>query len=1458
MLDPSQCSVELENVFGPIVASPCLHGFDFTLLFEETILTLLPLGLVSLAAAVRIWKLHNALGKINRSRSYAAKELSWLLYISFHVVLLVLWGRPNTPKTAATLSTEIATISTSLALLYLSHLEHLRSIRPSTTLNVFLFFTLLFDLTRLRTVYFMSNTRSVTTLLAISWMIKSITLLLEATEKRPLLKKAYENSPIESTSGVINRATFWWLNHILWLGSKSQLTVESLPALDSDISAASDSTVLAEKWRNANHYSPNALLWTVMSHHKWAFLQGVLPRLLHTGFCFGQPFLVERVLNFMNEPEHVNSTNYARGLVAAYAIVYIGIAVCGLSSIKRHLLTDTQISGAAYQHQTDRIIAMVRGSLVTLIFEKTLRMSTSVVADSGAITLMSTDIERISSCLREIHEVYSGLIEIVVALWLLARLLNVAVIASTIFVICKFYCLVFENLDADILRTVCLIAGVPLAVSCGEAQGVWLEAVEERVAVTSRVLGVMKSVKMTGLTETISNSLRDLRSAEINSSFRFRLYEALGITLSFASSTLAPVFGFGAYILIARANDSATLTNSLAFSALTLFSLLDIPMGSIVNASEDSLAVANCFQRIQKHLLEKERLDYRMSHGTQLPPSETQATVGSLVEIEDSIEQQINEPCTIMRNVSASWSVDTESVLKDLNLDIPSFQTTMIVGPVGSGKSSFLRVLLGEIPECSGTISTNFTHAAYCNQSLWINFGTIQENIVGSSSWNQARYNRVVKFCALKPDFQQLPAGDQTKVGVHGSRLSGGQQMRVALARALYSKEHVLILDDALTGLDRETEKIILENVFAPHGTLKESRRTVIMATNSANHLLYADNIIALDASGRVIEQGRYHDLMKAGGYVSTIAGTSKVTSTARAPDMTLDPETLQGLNIEEDQQEDSGRRTGDLTVYTFYFQNIGWSLLFIFVACCVMFILGLSFPQIWLQWWTRANEQHPNQHVWYWLSIYAALGVLSLFTAFLGSWVIIMIIQPKASQKFHEILLGTTMSATTSFLTSTDAGTTTNRFSQDLELIDGELPCALELTINAALSCVIEGFLVFFGSSYITAAAIPFCVLAVYYVARFYVQTSRQMRLLDIEKKAPLFSQFLETLGGLSSIRAYGWEPDYQLRNRIALDASQRPFYMLYCIQRWITLVLDLLVAAIAVIVISVALSLRGTASMNLLGIALFNIVNFSWTLQSLVKNWIELETSIGAVSRIRSYEQQTATEDLASETHVVAESWPQKGCVEIYNLSASYDGKSSLVSAILRILEPSSGSIFIDKTDISKISRANVRSKINTIPQQPFFLRGSIRLNANPEEDSTDDLIIESLKVVKLWSHIESKGGLDADWSDDLLSHGQQQLFCLARAMCKSSNLLIMDEATSSVDSETETLMQSVIREQFNGRTIIAIVHKLHTILDFDKIAVMENGRIVEYDSPAALLSREGSAFKALYETFHHSAEI
>lgn len=225
------------------------------------------------------------------------------------------------------------------------------------------------------------------------------------------------------------------------------------------------------------------------------------------------------------------------------------------------------------------------------------------------------------------------------------------------------------------------------------------------------------------------------------------------------------------------------------------------------------------------------------------------------------------------------------------------------------------------------------------------------------------------------------------------------------------------------------------------------------------------------------------------------------------------------------------------------------------------------------------------------------------------------------------------------------------------MELIDEDLPSAFELTTDKAISCVLEGFLVFAGSSYLTMIVVPFCVVVIYYVAKFYVRTSRQVRLLEIETKAPLFSQFIEALSDLPSIRAYGWTNHYKHRNQLALGASQRSNYTLKCIQRWLHLVLDLIVAAIAVIVISVATSLRGDSTFGLLGIALFNIVNFSATLQMLVTECISVETSIGAVSRIRSYVNYAKTEDQENESGNVMPSWPEQGGVEFANVSASYE---------------------------------------------------------------------------------------------------------------------------------------------------------------------------------------------------------
>lgn len=252
---------------------------------------------------------------------------------------------------------------------------------------------------------------------------------------------------------------------------------------------------------------------------------------------------------------------------------------------------------------------------------------------------------------------------------------------------------------------------------------------------------------------------------------------ANGDHTAYASSTFAPVFGFGLYIILAQARDTTTLTNAVAFSALTLFSLLDTPMVLLVTGSEDIANVAKCFQRIQKHLLETERVDFRL---TLDPPTPT------LIDV-DPMPKQKNRAAAIVRNVSAAWSVDNDPVLKQMSFDVITGNITMIVGPVGCGKSTLLRTLLGEVPECSGTIFTAYQNAGYCSQAPWITFGTIQQNIVGGSQWDRNWYDRVVRACALQTDLQQLPAGDQTKVGVRGSRLSGGQQIRVVGSNGVVS-----------------------------------------------------------------------------------------------------------------------------------------------------------------------------------------------------------------------------------------------------------------------------------------------------------------------------------------------------------------------------------------------------------------------------------------------------------------------------------------------------------------------------------------------------------------------------------------------------------------------------------------------------------------------------------------------
>lgn len=355
-------------------------------------------------------------------------------------------------------------------------------------------------------------------------------------------------------------------------------------------------------------------------------------------------------------------------------------------------------------------------------------------------------------------------------------------------------------------------------------------------------------------------------------------------------------------------------------------------------------------------------------------------------------------------------------------------------------------------------------------------------------------------------------------------------------------------------------------------------------------------------------------------------------------------------------------------------------------------------------------------------------------------------------------------------------------------------------------------------------AAVLPFVIVALIFIQRFYLQTSRQIRLLELEARAPLYTQFQETLHGLATIRAFGWSEDFRQRNMFLLDESQKPFYLLQCIQRWLQVVLDLIVATLAVVMVILIVTLRTKLDAGLVGLGLLNIMSFNELLADTIKHWTKLETSIGAIARIRSFITSTPTEcELQeSESFEPPESWPSEGSIELQNFAASYNsdsrlvledvnlkmtagskvgicgrsgsGKSSLLASMLHLLEYRDGSVMIDDINLSLVPRELLRERLNVIPQEPYFLMGSVRMNAIPWASANngtatprhlDDDIIGAFKRVDLWSVIEQKGGLDAQMNGDFFSHGQRQLFCLARALLRKRRIVILDEVSSRYTS-------------------------------------------------------------------------
>ncbi|KAM3077467.1 hypothetical protein ACMFMG_006808 [Clarireedia jacksonii] len=1376
--------------------------------------------------------------------AYLTSKITISVYACVQLVLILLWNSSDAPKTSATIASASLNFVSAVSLILLSHFEHSKTIKPSDIINTYLFASLLSDIARVRTQWLLQNREdSIVSMFTASVLLKVVILGLEATEKRNYLISTYRSYSREATSGIFNLLFFWWLNPLFLIGSGKVLSFEDLFVIDEALDSGSIARSLQKTWDGCSKRTENAIFYSLVTTFKRPLLSIILPRLFAVALIISQPFLVQHAINYVSNPDTQRNMSIGYGLVAAYGLVYISVAVVT----------------ASYQHRIYRCITMIRGGLISLIYSKMTDQMIGNTTEAEAITLMSTDVEQIATSLERAIDVGAQFIQIAIALWLLERQLGIACVAP-----------VFIGVSFSIAT---LYMGKVLL----KSQKTWLEAIQKRVNITSEALDTMKGVKFAGLTEQLTVLLRGLRKSEVESSRPFRLLKVINIVLSNIPGIINPVLCFTVYALVQQARGSGELNIEKAFTSLSVLTLLTSPIFSVIYSIPALQSTVGCLHRIQIYLSKDSRQDHRLPN---LSSEQEQLSISTDIELRplQQFPDIFQEATIVVRDGEFGWSLDQPNTLGNLNLSLRS-QLTVVVGPSGGGKSTLLKALLGETLSSKGFVYTASNEIAFCDQVAWIQNKSLRDNIVGDLVFDETWYETVVKASALDIDFAHLALGDMTVVGSKGIALSGGQKQRLAIARAVYARKRIALFDDVLSGLDNGTEGHVFENIFGSTGLLRRENTTVVLATHAVHRIAAADYVVVLD-KGRIIQQGTYEQLNSAPGYVRSleIEDRKELVTPIKADQPSKEPEwkdpAAAPVSESSGANNDSDRRIGDLAVYKYYIESIGW-------LCCILFvtyvtistIFSSAMPFLWLNWWAEDSAKGPIHSLGYWLGFYGLFAFLAVAFTSLVCYHLSLNMVTKSANNLHEKILTAAMHAPLTFFATTDSGVTLNRFSQDMQLVDLTLPSALINTAFQIGASIAMGILVCIATKYI-AAIVPFICVVLFYVQRFYLRTSRQIRIMDIEAKAPLYSHFIESLYGLATIRAFGWSRNSIRANTRLLDRSQRPYYLLFCIQRWLTLVLDLSVACIAIILMGLTVALKNKISPGLLGIALVNIMEFGQVLSLLISSWTLLETFLGGIARIKSFATNTPCEDLEGEVQIPPPEWPSRGVVSFDNISASYNtnsastmvlnsisfsathgtkigivgrtgsGKSSLLLTLFRMLDLSQGSIIIDGIDISSVPRHKIRSRLTILPQDPFFLSGTVRLNADPLGRKSDEEIISALVKVGLWEAIRENGGLDA-WiggsgSGEFLSEGQKQLFCLAGAILKKSKILVLDEATSRIDPQTDAKMQELIRKEFYDCTIIAVAHRLDGLVDFDQILVLDKGRVVRMGAPNEILGK------------------
>ena len=1080
-----------DGSFGPIVVG-CRDDFDFTRTFEQSMFSIAPSVAMILVTCARLSYLHGQPVVIHVGKSLhflLAKLAAVGVFVGLQTALVALAAYP--PREDTHVAAAVLGLCASLLVFAASPYEHARSLRPSTLLCTYLFFTILFDIAQTRTQWLSLPAAPSTKVFTASLAVKSLVLVLESQHKtRWVAQKEQEddkNRNPEITSGIFYQSFYFWLNGLLLRGYRSHLGLDDLFGLDRMLGAAANlnRNRPSSEPRRAKPTLLTTMLWTL----KWPFLAPVIPRLALGGFMFSQPFFINAILNHLQEdtPDSSSSARVRYGLIGASAIIYTGIAV----------------STGLYWRAHQRALCRLRAYLVVAVYGKLVSQRASDDKNSTAMTLMNSDIMGVQGGFRDVHELWASVIESAVASWLLYRQLGPAFLAPIIIVL--------------------ICTGLTLGVGkfTGPRFRAAMQFLQKRVALSAAVTPNLVAIKASAMDSGLATLIHGYRVKQIESMRRFRILTTVSTILAFAPILLSPVVTFSISM-----GDNRTLAS--VFTSLAWIHLLCHPMTQLLQSVPQILAALASVRRIQDFLDSESRVDNRLPMGADNNAGKAEAH--AIAQVQPHKDTVAHLDVVRVEDCNVGWKSGTWA-LKNLNLGLPKASFTLLLGPVASGKSTLCKALLGEVPFLTGAIHIRrqpeaVLRIAYCDQDPFLINSSIRENIMGSdhdvaTAFNGPWYEEVVRACHLAQDFALLPHGDQTQVGSKGSALSGGQRRRVALARAIYARPELAVLDDPLGGIDSRTESLVARDVFGPDGVLRRLNTTVLLTAQRARHLSFMDQVVVLRDKG-VVFQGSSRDMepqLQPDSSSPRDADVSDLISPVSEADLDDDatsqtPEeytfkfTPQPKPTPEENKKTATQfPEGGIANYRYYFSFIGIPLLVLYLVLVLCFSFLFSFSTVWLQFWAADNQDPPDHRAHttgFYLGIYFGLQIVCLAALALDVWLLGNVMGPKAGLLLHLRTLQTLIQAPLRFYSTVDSSVPTGYLSQDMGIVDNQLNGSFGNTVRTGLTVVGQAAVIATASPYLLVGY-PVLLGVLFCVQKVYLRTSTQLRHLVLESKNPL-----------------------------------------------------------------------------------------------------------------------------------------------------------------------------------------------------------------------------------------------------------------------------------------------------------------------------------------------------------------